>query len=267
MAKVTPENAYYFYHYDGLGSTVAITDSNGDVVNTYAYSPYGLVGGQETIPNPFKYVGRFGVMDEGNGLYFMRARYYDPEVGRFINKDPIGFLGGLNLYAYVGNNALNLVDPLGLTDDHIKYIDINITVNPLGIVPGALIGGLLTTGNPIAIYTGAILGSLGGTGGVMIDRNTDRIYPYIGGGFAPSPTPGWGVTVTYSKQHIVPGWNVGLQGVIGIAGQVGYSFGKEGDCREQGGWFTEKGIGFPPIPNTSLTVYYVFDLYKKKNKK
>jgi RHS repeat-associated protein len=114
VAKITPENNYYFYHYDGLGSTVAITNSNGDVVNTYCYSPEGLVGVQETIPNPFQYVGRFGVMAEGNGLYFMRARYYDPEVGRFINKDPIGYAGGDNLYAYVGNNAVNNVDPSGL---------------------------------------------------------------------------------------------------------------------------------------------------------
>jgi RHS repeat-associated protein len=115
VAKVTPANQYYFYHYDGLGSTIAITDSAGQVVNTYCYSPEGLVGTQETIPNPFTYVGRFGVMAEGNGLYFMRARYYDPEVGRFINKDPIGYAGGdLNLYGYVLNNVINLVDPFGL---------------------------------------------------------------------------------------------------------------------------------------------------------
>jgi RHS repeat-associated protein len=114
VAKVTPANDYYYYHYDGLGSTVAMTDSSGQIVNAYAYSPYGLVGAQETIPNAFTYVGRYGVMAEGNGLYFMRARYYDPQVGRFINKDPIGYMGGMNLYGYVGNNPANLVDPLGL---------------------------------------------------------------------------------------------------------------------------------------------------------
>lgn len=53
-------------------------------------------------------------MDDGNGLLYMRARYYDPEVGRFINKDPIGFAGGdFNLYAYVGNNPINNIDPEG----------------------------------------------------------------------------------------------------------------------------------------------------------
>ena len=114
VAKVTSASEYYFYHYDGLGSTVAITDSTAQIVNAYAYSPYGLVGAQETIPNAFTYVGRYGVMAEGNGLYFMRARYYDPEVGRFINKDPIGYMGGMNLYGYVGNNPINFIDPHGL---------------------------------------------------------------------------------------------------------------------------------------------------------
>jgi len=114
VAKVTPTNEYYFYHYDGLGSTVAITDSSAQIVNAYAYSPYGLVGAQETIPNPFQYVGYFGVMAESHGLYYMRARYYDPEVGRFINKDPIGYAGGVNLFAYVSNNPVMYIDPLGL---------------------------------------------------------------------------------------------------------------------------------------------------------
>jgi RHS repeat-associated protein len=120
VAKITPANEYYFYHYDGLGSTIAITDSSGQVINTYCYSPEGLVGVQETIPNPFTYVGRFGVMAEGNGLYFMRARYYDPEVGRFINKDPIGYEGGMNLFTYVANNLVNMVDLLGLYWEYVQ---------------------------------------------------------------------------------------------------------------------------------------------------
>jgi RHS repeat-associated protein len=115
ISKVTPEGQAYFYHYDGLGSTVAMTDASGSVVNKYAYDAFGnVLHSAETVPNPFKYVGGAGIMDEGNGLLYMRARYYDPELGRFINQDPIGLRGGMNLYAYVGNNPLNFVDPSGL---------------------------------------------------------------------------------------------------------------------------------------------------------
>jgi uncharacterized protein RhaS with RHS repeats len=54
-------------------------------------------------------------MKEDNGLLYMRARYYDQEIGRFINKDPIGYKGGLNLFAYVGNNPVNRIDPNGFS--------------------------------------------------------------------------------------------------------------------------------------------------------
>jgi len=71
---------------------------------------------EEAIPEsqPYKFVGQHGVMTDPNGFYYMRARYYDPEVGRFISEDPIGFEGGdTNLYAYVGNNPATLIDPNG----------------------------------------------------------------------------------------------------------------------------------------------------------
>jgi RHS repeat-associated protein len=124
ISKITPANESYFYHFDGIGSTVAITDSSGNVVNKYAYDEHGKVLNQEeAISNPFKYVGRFGVMDEGNGLLYMRARFYDPEIGRFISKDPIGFAGGdLNLYAYVANNPINNIDPQGKIIDKLAII-------------------------------------------------------------------------------------------------------------------------------------------------
>jgi len=125
ISKITPSNEAYYYHYDGIGSTVGMSDSLGAMVNKYAYDAFGKVlNEEETIPNPFKYVGQYGVMDEGNGLLYMRARYYDPEVGRFISKDPIGFLGGdINLYPYVANNPVNLIDPEGTKAFLYHFID------------------------------------------------------------------------------------------------------------------------------------------------
>lgn len=115
ISKVDQEWDAYYYHYDGIGSTVAITDQASNIVNKYAYTPFGMLAGiEESIPNPFRYIGRFGVMDDENGLLYMRARYYNPKTGRFLTKDPIHFVAGINPYSYVMGNPMNLVDPLGL---------------------------------------------------------------------------------------------------------------------------------------------------------
>ncbi|PKN35756.1 MAG: hypothetical protein CVU61_02735 [Deltaproteobacteria bacterium HGW-Deltaproteobacteria-19] len=106
----------YCYHYNATGSTIAMTDEAQTVVNQYSYDPHGyILNQQEQIPQSFKYVGQYGVMAEPNGFYYMRARYYDPQAGRFVSEDPSGFEGGdINLYAYVANNPMNGVDPDGL---------------------------------------------------------------------------------------------------------------------------------------------------------
>jgi RHS repeat-associated protein len=106
---------HLFYHYDQLGSTAALTDGGGNVAAAYAYEPFGkLSNSTGTVYNPFTYVGAHGVMHEGNGIYFMKNRYYDSGTGRFLQKDPIGFAGGTNLYAYVNNNPVTFKDPKGL---------------------------------------------------------------------------------------------------------------------------------------------------------
>jgi RHS repeat-associated protein len=94
-----------------------MTDSIQDIENMYAYTPFGIIADEvQNAPQPFKFVGQHGVMTEDNGFYYMRARYYDPEVGRFISEDPIGFEGGINLYAYASNNPILLIDPFGLRE-------------------------------------------------------------------------------------------------------------------------------------------------------
>jgi RHS repeat-associated protein len=100
---------------DALGSTLALTDSTGAVQTSYTFEPFGntTVTGSTTT-NSYAYTGR--ELDT-SGLYFYRARYYNPSFQRFIGEDPIGFRGGINLYAYAGNNPINNTDPFGLCTD------------------------------------------------------------------------------------------------------------------------------------------------------
>jgi RHS repeat-associated protein len=105
--------ATLYYDQDGLGSATTLTGSVGTIGNSYLYDAFGnittLTGGAS---NPYTYTGRD--LDSETGLRYYRGRYYDPTAGRFITEDPIEFGGGINFYAYVGNDPTNLTDPFGL---------------------------------------------------------------------------------------------------------------------------------------------------------
>ncbi|QGQ93740.1 RHS repeat-associated core domain-containing protein [Paenibacillus psychroresistens] len=110
-------NQNYYYLYNGHGDVVQMIDSNdGHIVNRYDYDIWGKVINQsEEVANDFKYAGE--PLDAETGLYYLRARYYDPQIGRFINKDTyegdIKYPLSLNLYTYVYNNPLKYIDPTG----------------------------------------------------------------------------------------------------------------------------------------------------------
>jgi RHS repeat-associated protein len=111
LARITP-GASRFYQADALGSIIAVIGENGEGKTTYTYDPFGNVTmSGELNDNPFQYTGR---ENDGTGLYYYRARYYSPELQKFISEDPIRFRGGSNFYTYVRNNPINFVDPLGL---------------------------------------------------------------------------------------------------------------------------------------------------------
>jgi RHS repeat-associated protein len=107
-------NQSFFYHRDGLSSVTDISNQSGTMVQQYAYSSFGKIESMldSNFAQPYTFTSR--ELDEESGLGFYRTRSYDSSVGRFIQPDLIGFLGGPNLYTYVENNPLYFVDPLGL---------------------------------------------------------------------------------------------------------------------------------------------------------
>jgi len=111
ISRIKPNGDTRYYHYDSRGSTIAMTNASQQITHKYSYDPYGkVITMQEEDANPFRYVGGWGVMDEGNGLSFMRARYYDQNFGRFISEDSEW---GTNLLNYSNNNPLMNIDPNG----------------------------------------------------------------------------------------------------------------------------------------------------------
>jgi RHS repeat-associated protein len=110
---------YSYYHYDFRGSTVAITDIYDSITHRYQYGPFGeLWQSEEAFYNPFRYVGQHGVMYEYAALYYMRARYYDVESGRFLSEDPVW---GTNLYDYARGNPIIKVDFNGAKETQAEY--------------------------------------------------------------------------------------------------------------------------------------------------
>jgi RHS repeat-associated protein len=114
VARLDSSGKPEYYGFDALGDTAHLTNEVGTVTTIYDYSPWGERSGSTEGSNPFRYVGRFGVMDDGSGLLCMRHRYFSPSMGRFVQADPIGLLAGQNLYTYVGNTPTTEIDPLGL---------------------------------------------------------------------------------------------------------------------------------------------------------
>ena len=139
----------YYYHYNHIGSTMAVSDGGGNVIYRFAYDAYGELSdittddgvslktteldtseraGKYTLAQlahatgiDYLYNGQYGVMTDQNGLYCMRARYYDQDIKRFINRDVVsGSISNsqsLNRYSYVQGNPVSLTDPFGLCPD------------------------------------------------------------------------------------------------------------------------------------------------------
>ena len=130
-----------YYHYNNIGSTTKLTDNNGNVIQSYEYGAYGEVLSGDTKITQFLYNGQLGVMTDDNGLYYMRARYYNVNIKRFINQDvvhgSINVSQSLNRYSYVQGNPIKLTDPFGLSPlDRLNWKNLGHAIlNGLGLIP------------------------------------------------------------------------------------------------------------------------------------
>ena len=101
-----------YYEADGLGSITSLSSGAGALAQTYTFDSFGKQTAYTgSLTNSFQYTGRES--DPETGLYYYRARYYDPAAGRFLGEDSIGFDGGINFYNYVDNDPTDYEDPLG----------------------------------------------------------------------------------------------------------------------------------------------------------
>ena len=158
----------YYYVTNLQGDVMRVVNASGTVVASYDYDPYGKVlsaTGTLANVNPLRY--RAYVYDQETGLYYVSGRYYDPEIGRWINADALvdqSSVLGYNLFAYCCNNPVNMADTTG----NLPFFAITAVI---GAVVGAVIGGVVAAksgGNVWAgIGIGAAAGALIGTGAGM----------------------------------------------------------------------------------------------------
>ena len=180
------ETDWYYYITNAHGDVIAVTDENGNVVNRYTYDAWGnTLSEEETIPNPIRYAGQY--YDEELNMYYCRARYYDPAIGRFTSIDaeegdisnPLDW----NQYVYCRNNPVYYVD----WDGKKVYI--------VGNQITAQAGFRLSTGKGIIVdenYNIALINEISfggaldvgiGIGGYLATIDTDSIYDVQGGSF------------------------------------------------------------------------------------
>ncbi len=126
-----------YYHQDALGSVIALSNSAGTISESYKYDAFGTAQTPSSLGNRFLFTGR--EFDQQTNLYYYRARYYSPSLGRFLQRDPLSYAADSNLYRYVINNPVNAIDPLGL-----DVIGMNIPSQGWSgphVIGGPLLGG------------------------------------------------------------------------------------------------------------------------------
>jgi RHS repeat-associated protein len=131
-----------FYNADGLGSITSLRDGTGSLVASYTTDAFGqTLTASGSFASSFRFTAR--ELDPETGLYYYRARYYDPKTGRFVSVDPIGFKGGTNFYRYTYNNPVRFTDPSGQTPALALP-----ALGPVGWVAGGVLVTYVVVTNP-----------------------------------------------------------------------------------------------------------------------
>lgn len=163
----------YFYHTNALGSVTQLTNSAGGIVEQYEYDSYGAVSifdgaylplTVSAVGNPVLFTGQR--LDGESGLYFYKSRYYSALLGRFLQRDPLGYFDGLSLYEYAFNSPSNFIDQYGLSGDPCNkkpwWEDIAVGAGFGGVAGGlGALGAVALFGGPVgwAVLAGVVLGA------------------------------------------------------------------------------------------------------------
>ena len=209
--------------WDALGSVIGETNSAQTVTTSFAFEPYGTTTQSGTSTgNSQQYTGR---ENDGTGLYYYRARYYNPSTSRFISEDPIGFRGGTNIYAYTNGNPISYRDPLGLTT-----LQIGLTINlQIGFINLNGTYGLVvdSNGNVGKYVVGGVGGGAGAEafGGINLAVSSGDCIQDIGGPFV-NESANFGAGVA-GGADVFTGQGSRGQSVVGGGFSVGIGAGAE----------------------------------------
>lgn len=226
---------------DALGSTIALADTSGVIQTSYTYEPFGAATSTGvSSTNSYQFTGREN--DGASGLYFYRARYYNPTFGRFISEDPLGFPGGSdpNIYAYVFDNPVELFDRFGLDPGNgCGFLGLGCMFRPFQILAASTFGWLYGLANVGSQEGGFSFGTftlsvcLIVCGGIGI---SSAGIDFFGGFFGLR-----GIALTWSPG--IPSTNV-YTSFGGCAYAICFGASRDQTTRE---WSPVIGVTFPPI--------------------
>ncbi|MCA1568612.1 MAG: RHS repeat-associated core domain-containing protein [Acidobacteria bacterium] len=199
-----------FYTFDAQGSVAQRLDLYGNVLSSRSYTAHGMMMGKG-VADPFGYKARWGYYtDTETGLLLLTHRYYDPGTGRFLTRDPIGYAGGINLYAYTQNNPINGIDPLGLDTTIIIWNSVGYGESSFGHV-SVIINGTSYSWGPAADQT--LGGHLIRRRGVM---NVGDAADYLNRNTAFRSGTGYHLNITAAEEQSLQDFLNNYQGRYGL---------------------------------------------------